>query len=335
MPEVRLLNERDLRELVRLDAELVAAIERCFEALASGNVVMPDVLSMEIAEYNGEVDVKTAYLPGIDNFALKVSPGFFDNPQLGLASLNGLMIVLSAKTGLLEAMLLDNGYLTAMRTAAAGAVAAKWLAREDSEQAGVIGAGEQARLQLEALTLVRPIRRARVWAPRPEKAEEFAKEMAESLGLEVTPVAAAEDAVRGSDIVVTATPSRRPLVHGDWLEPGVHLTAMGSDAPHKNELEPGALARADRYVADRLSQCRRLGELHHAVAAGVVPEDSSFPELGEVIRGSAVGRTGPEQVTIADLTGTGAQDTAIAALALTRAVAGTNGAGSKGSVYEA
>jgi ornithine cyclodeaminase/alanine dehydrogenase-like protein (mu-crystallin family) len=118
--EVTVLTESDLRRLVRLDLPAIDVVERAFAALASGAVVMPPVLSMAIPEANGEVDVKTAYIPGFDGFAIKVSPGFFDNPKIGLPSLNGLMILFSAKTGLVEALLLDNGYLTDVRTAAAG-----------------------------------------------------------------------------------------------------------------------------------------------------------------------------------------------------------------------
>jgi ectoine utilization protein EutC len=329
MPKVRLLDERSLRELVRLDLEVVDAIEECFRALARGGAVMPPVMRLDIADQagtpRGEVDVKSAYLPGRDNFAIKISPGFFDNPRRGLPSLNGLMVLLSSETGLLQALLLDNGYLTDIRTAAAGAVAARWLSRADSRSAAILGAGSQARLQLEALKLVRPLERALVWARRQEEAERYAREMTERLGIEVEPVGSAERAVAEADLVVTTTPSSEPLVRAEWLRRGVHVTSMGSDAEHKNELEPLVLVRADRYVSDRLSQCRVLGELHHAVVAGAVPEDSSFPELGEVISGAAAGRSDASQVTVCDLTGTGAQDSAIAALAFARAVGSSIG----------
>ena len=154
MSKVILLSESDLRACVALDAATIDCVEHAFRLLATEKVIMPPILRLDVDEYNGEVDVKTAYLPGLDSFAIKVSPGFFDNPKLGLPSLNGLMVLLSARTGMPEALLLDNGYLTAMRTAAAGAVAARWLAREDARRAAVIGAGEQARLQLKALTQV-------------------------------------------------------------------------------------------------------------------------------------------------------------------------------------
>jgi ornithine cyclodeaminase len=318
MSQMLVLTEADLRRIVSLDASAVDCVEEAFAALATRPVAMPPILRLDIPEHRGEVDVKTAYIPGLDGFAIKVSPGFFDNPSLGLPSLNGLMILFSTKTGLVEALLLDNGYLTDVRTAAAGAVAARHLSRPDAAVATIFGAGVQARLQLEALTLVRPIREARIWARDGVKAEAAAREAGQRLGIPVLAVAEPQAAMRGADIVVTTTPAEKPILMADWLEPGQHLTAMGSDSEHKNEIDPALFARAT-YVADRLAQTRRLGELHHAIGAGLVAADAAFPELGEVVAGTATGRSGAEQITFADLTGTGVQDTAIANLAFARA----------------
>lgn len=321
MSAMTILGEADLRWLVPLDMEAVACVEDAFRALATLPVAMPPILRLDIPEHRGEVDVKTAYVPGIDSFAIKISPGFFDNPALGLASVNGLMVVFSARTGLAEALLLDNGYLTDIRTAAAGAVAAKHLARPDSRVAAVFGAGMQAGLQLEALMMVRPIAQARLWARDMEKARAKAAALGERLGIPVEAVETPRAAVAGADIVVTTTPSQTPLVMAEWLEPGQHVTAMGSDAEHKNEIEPAAITRAGTYVADSLAQTRRLGELHHAIEAGLVGPDHDFPELGDIVVGKARGREAASAITIADLTGTGVQDTAIATLARRRASA--------------
>ncbi|ENG0237782.1 ornithine cyclodeaminase family protein, partial [Burkholderia multivorans] len=154
---ITLLGQAQLRTLVPLDLDAIDQVEAAFVSLATEPVAMPPILNLALPARHGEVDVKTAYLPRFDSFAIKISPGFFDNPSLGLPSLNGLMLVLSARTGLTEAVLLDNGYLTAVRTAAAGAVAARHLARADARRVAVIGAGEQARLQLDALRLVRDV----------------------------------------------------------------------------------------------------------------------------------------------------------------------------------
>ncbi|MGI9353281.1 MAG: ectoine utilization protein EutC [Rhizobiaceae bacterium] len=319
MPDIKILTESDLRHLVKLDLEVIGSIENAFATLAKGNVVMPPILSMAIADYNGEVDVKTAYVPGIDSFAIKMSPGFFDNPKIGLPSTMGLMILFSARTGVLEALLLDNGYLTDVRTAAAGAVAAKHLSREDSEQVCIVGTGMQAQLQLKALTLVRNIKVATIWGRDNAKAETLAESLSTELNIKISATSNLEHAAREADIIVTATPSSTPLIKADWLQTGQHITAMGSDQDHKNEIEAECIDRADLYVADRLSQTSKLGELRSAIEAGVVDVNVSLPELGEIIAGKATRRSSPNDITIADLTGTGLQDTAIATLARQRA----------------
>ncbi|SAK87723.1 ectoine utilization protein EutC [Caballeronia fortuita] len=316
-----LLGQAQLRKLVPLDLDAIEQVEAAFKSLATEAVAMPPILRLDIPEHAGEVDVKTAYLPGFSSFAIKVSPGFFDNPSLGLPSLNGLMLVLSARTGLTEAVLLDNGYLTAVRTAAAGAVASRWLARKDAKRVAIIGAGEQARLQLKALRLVRDIEHVTVWARDAKRAQQFARDC-EDLRCDVAD--SVNHALKHADIAITTTPSRDPLIHARDLHPGLHITAMGSDAEHKNEIAPDVFAKA-HYVCDRLQQVRVLGELHHAIVAGVTHAHASFAELGEVIAGKAQGRAGDDDITVCDLTGTGAQDTAIATLAIRRARAARAG----------
>lgn len=321
MTKMKILTEAELRRIVPLDLEAVSCVEDAFHALATKAVVMPPILRLDMPEERGEVDVKTAYVPGLDGFAIKISPGFFNNPAIGLPSTNGLMVLFSTKTGLVQAVLLDNGYLTDVRTAAAGAVAARHLSRPDAGVAAIFGAGMQARLQLEALSLVRPIREARIWARDAAKAEAVAAELTLKLGFPVHAKVDGRAAVDGADIIVTTTPSETPVLKAEWLQPGQHVTAMGSDAEHKNEIEPAVITGAGLYVADSLKQTRRLGELHHAIEAGLVTEGTGFPELGEIVAGRKPGRSGPEQITVADLTGTGIQDTAIATLAAARAAA--------------
>jgi ornithine cyclodeaminase len=322
MPDIKLLSETDLRGIVSLDLDAVGCIESAFATLAGGEVVMPPILSMAIAAHHGEVDVKTAYVPDIASFAIKVSPGFFDNPKLGLPSTSGLMILFSSRTGMLEALLLDNGYLTDVRTAAAGAVAARHLSREDSRNACIIGAGTQAKLQLKALTLVRPVEEATIWARDTEKAGIVAEAMTEELGIPVRPAVDAEAAVVAADIVVTTTPAESPLLEAGWLQPGQHITAMGSDQDNKNEISPQCFRRLSLYVPDRRSQTEKLGELRSAIASGVISADTQFPELGDIVAGKAGGRSGENDITLCDLTGTGLQDTAIATFASERALAG-------------
>ncbi|MBZ9668357.1 ectoine utilization protein EutC [Mesorhizobium sp. ES1-3] len=325
MSRMTILTEAELRTIVTLDLDAVACVENAFRALATLPVAMPPILRLDIPQHRGEVDVKTAYVPGIDGFAIKISPGFFDNPKLGLPSVNGMMVLLSSETGLVEALLLDNGYLTDIRTAAAGAVAAKHLSRPDSSVAAIFGAGVQAGLQLEALMLVRPITQARIWARDAAKAETAAAALREKLGIDVRAEPEAANAVAGADIIVTTTPSTEPLIKAGFVSAGQHITAMGSDAEHKNEIAPAILRMADLYVADSAKQTRRLGELHHAIAAGVMPAETDVTELGQIIAGAKHGRRSTSDITIVDLTGTGVQDTAIATLARDRALAAKAG----------
>lgn len=316
MGTIRVLTEAELRDAVGPGREELDAIEAVYPLITAGVGSMPPIMRIDVPESNGEIDIKSAYLPGFSGIAVKVSAGFFDNPAKGLPSLGGLMMVFDSETGVPRSALFDNGYLTDLRTALGGAVAARHLARPDASTAGVVGAGAQARLQLEALTLVRPIRRALVWARRREQAEALAAEVAGRLGIDVQPAETVESAVGDSDVVVTTTPATEPLVSEMMLHPGLHITAIGSDAETKQEIGAAAVAAADVFVCDSVAQSTRLGELRAAIAAGFEPEDAI--ELGSVVSGDHPGRSDADQITICDLSGTGAQDTAIASLAVER-----------------
>lgn len=317
MATMRVLTETELRETVGLGEEELAAIEAVYPLITAGAGSMPPIMRIDVPENNGEIDIKSAFLPGYSGIAVKVSAGFFDNPAKGLPSLGGLMMVFDSETGVPRSALFDNGYLTDVRTALAGAVAARHLARDDAGSVGIVGAGVQARLQLEALALVRDIREARVWARDEDRAATFADLMSASIGVPMHVSESASDLAHSSDIVVTTTPATEPLLDADMLHPGLHITAVGSDAEHKQELSAELVMAADRFVCDSVSQSKRLGELRAALDAGF--DESEAVELGAVIAGDAIGRGRDDDVTVCDLTGTGAQDTAIASLAVERA----------------
>lgn len=310
--DVTILTETELRAAVPLDLAAVDVVEQAFVALAEGRVIMPPIMSMEMPHLNAEVDAKTAFIDGFDIFALKVSTGFFNNAQQGLPSLGGMVTALSAKDGSVQAVFLDNGYLTDLRTAAAGAVAARHLAPPEVTTAGVVGTGLQARLQARAAHLVRPFERILVWGRNPQKAAACAVELGLDLGVEAEVCTSIEMLVRRSQLVITTTPSFAPLIRSEWLHPELHITAMGSDAPDKTELAPGCLKRADLYTPDSVAQVMLRGELRGALDSGDWTGDPP-PELGQIITGAHPGRGHPRDITIADLTGTGAQDTAMAA----------------------
>ena len=316
----KILTEDELRACVQLDLAVIDAIEEAFRALARGGVVMPPIMRLDVEAYNGELDIKTAYVPGLDSFAVKMSSGFFDNHKLGLPSLSGLMILFNARTGQPEAVLLDNGYLTDIRTGAAGAVAARYLAPQHVQTAGVIGAGTQARYQVMALQQIRPFQRLLIYSQTAASVENYITDMGEQLGVDIIAAASPEQVVRESQVVVTTTPSRQPLVQADWLHPGLHITAMGSDAEMKQELAAEVLLRADLLVCDDKAQAFRLGELHHALEAGLLTEAAPVVALGDIAAGLVNGRSDDSQITICDLTGTGVQDTAVALLAYRRTI---------------
>lgn len=285
MPEILLVTEAELKANVQLDKPLIDIIEQAFAKLDEGQVIMPPVLSMELPMVNGEVDVKTAFIPGLDSFTVKISPGFFDNPLKGLPSLNGLMVTFDSETGRVKAVLLDNGYLTDIRTAAAGGVAARHLAPQRVDTAGIVGAGLQARLQAKALLLERDVGQLLVWARDPNSAEAYAQAQQDALGIPVNSAESIEELVKASQVVVTTTPSKQALIKADWLHPGLHITAMGSDSPEKNELDPRILHMADRLVVDRITQSLERGEMRSAIKAGILSSGDCPYELGAICRG--------------------------------------------------
>ncbi|HUG31372.1 MAG TPA: cyclodeaminase [Acidimicrobiia bacterium] len=316
MGTIRVLTETELREAVGLGQEELDVIEAVYPLVTAGVGSMPPIMRIDVPESNGEIDIKSAYLPGYPGIAVKVSAGFFDNPERGLPSLGGLMLVFDSETGVPQSALFDNGYLTDLRTALAGAVAAKHLAIAGASVAAVLGAGVQARLQTEALAMVRPIELVRIWARRLDQSARLSKELSERLHLEVEPASTPHEAVEGADVLVTTTPATEPLVTESMLHPGLHITAVGSDAEGKQEISVGAITAADGFFCDSIAQSARLGELRAAIASGFDRE--LVCELGAVIAGDAFGRGSDVAVTICDLTGTGAQDTAIASLAVER-----------------
>jgi len=313
------LNEKELRACVALDEQALEIVAEGFAALAKGEVTLPPILRIDVEAHHGEVDVKTAYIHGLDSFAIKIASGFFNNHLLGLPTGSGLMVLINAETGNPKAILLDNGYLTDVRTGLAGAIAAQHLAKMKINTAGVIGSGMQARYQIRALKLVRVFSRLLVYGILPEEVDRYAAEMSEELGVEVIKAASSEEVVRQSEVVVTTTPSRQPYLNADWLHPGLHITCMGSDSEDKQELHADVFARADRIACDKKSQVFRLGELHHAREAEIIRDESEVLEIGEIIAGQKTGRQSDDEITICDLTGVGVQDTQIARFAYAQA----------------
>jgi ectoine utilization protein EutC len=319
--QVTILREDEIRRSVAMSEDAIDAVARAFARLAEGKVSLPPIIRVDVPRSRGEVDIKTAYVEGLEQFAIKVASGFFDNPAIGLPYGSGMMLVMNARTGLLDALLLDNGYLTDLRTGIAGAIAARYLAPATIDTAGVIGAGVQARYQMRGLRQVREFRRILVHSTHRRGVERYADEMSGEFGIEVLAASGPEQVVRESQFVVTTTPSREPYLRAEWLHPNLHVTAVGADGEHKQELFADALGRADRLACDSRQQCFALGELHHALDARIIERDADIAELGEICNGTRSGRASDGEISICDLTGVGVQDTAIAVLCLRRALA--------------
>ncbi len=289
----------------------VAAIERAFAAYSLGQAVVPPVGEMVFSNPPGDVHIKYGYMTSDEYYVIKIASGFYDNPALGLPSGNGLMLLFSRKTGEGLAVLLDEGYLTDIRTAAAGAVAARYLAPRAVERIGIIGSGTQARLQLRYLSDLTGCREVVVWGRTVEHVARYRDEMeAQGFGVEIA--GSPGELASKCKVIVTTTPATEPLLGS--VREGTHITAVGSDSPGKQELDASILAGADIVVADSISQCLERGEISHAIRAGLIAEDGVV-ELGRIIAGEVPGRTSIEQITVADLTGVAVQD-----IAITRAV---------------
>ena len=311
----RILNESELRQAVGINEEALEAVEAAFSWLQQDRVSMPPIMHISAKDKNGDIDVKSAYVKGMPYIAIKIASGFYDNPAKGLPAGSAMMVLLNAETGFCEAILLDNSYLTDLRTGLAGAVAAKYLAPSVVDTVGVVGTGVQARYQVECLALLRTFKNVLVWGRSREKAYAYAAEMTAKHGLDVRVSDAPNDVVEASQIVITTTASDRPLITSDALHAGLHITAVGADFPGKQELDPGLLLKAGKLACDTLSQCRANGEIQHLLQDGELPPDLDIIELGELAIGTRKGRETDDEITVCDLTGTGVQDTAIANLA--------------------
>lgn len=311
---IPIIEEAALRAAVTPE-RAVAVMREAFRADGEGRTRVPAVINLDIPSARGEFHVKTAYIEGVPHVAVKVASGFFENPGKGLPSGSGLMTLFDAATGLPTAVLLDNGFLTDIRTAAAGALAADLLGRQFIQTVGVVGSGVQARQQVRCLATVRRFHRIVAWSPNRSNLEQYCAEMSAE-GFEATAAQSAEEVCRAADVLITATPSRKALVSAEWLKEGVHVTALGSDSPGKQELTAECLDSADLVVVDRFAQCAAFGELKHALDAGLLTRNDVHAELGAIAAGRKPGRTTDREITIADLTGVGFQDTAIASAAL-------------------
>jgi ornithine cyclodeaminase len=289
-------------------SEIIAAMRSAFVAYSRHACSVPPVGHLAFDAPSGDVHVKSGYIAGDPFFVVKIASGFYENPTLGLSASSGVLLVFSARTGFLSTILVDESYLTDYRTAAAGAMVAELLAPKEIDAIGIVGTGVQAHLQLDLLRHVTRCRRALVWGRDRGKADAFSVD-----GFTITRAATVAGLASACNLIVTTTASANALLDAGDLRPGTHVTAVGADTPGKQELDPHIFARAAVRAVDSRAQCFDHGDAGHALRAGLV-RTQDFVELGEVIAGAAPGRTAPEQITVADLTGVAVQDIAIARL---------------------
>ena len=329
MNEVLVLTRRDVQALLGLD-ECIAAVEAAFRLHAEGRSLSPAMLGVRARD--GGFHVKAAGLElGRSYFASKTNANFSDNPRRHrLPAIQGVIVLCDANDGRPLAVM-DSIEVTSRRTAAATAVAAKWLARPDSRAVTIVGCGSQGRAQLQALSRVLPIERGYAVDRDVDQAQRFSREVSATLGIEIEPTTDLAEAVRRSDVCVTCTPSRQALLFEHHVRPGTFVAAVGADSADKQELEPRLMARG-LLVVDVLEQCAAIGDLHHAIEAGVLTREAVHAELADVVIGRRSGRSTPEEITIFDSTGTALEDVAAAALAYERA--GAVGAGLKVALGE-
>ena len=282
--------------------------ERKFDEYSKGNSVVPPVGYLAFPD--GECHIKYGYIKGDPYFVVKIASGFYRNIAKGLKPSIGLMLICSTETGYPLAILNDEGHLTDMRTAIAGSIAAKLLAPADIQRIGIVGAGTQARLQLECLRSITDCRRVLVWNRTVANAEALVQSLSDS-NVDAHVAEDLEYLVRACNLIVTTTPAKEPLIRADWVQAGTHITAVGADAPEKQELDEALIEKADICVVDSASQCTDHGEIQAAIANGLI-DASKLLELGDLIGGRATGRETPEQISVADLTGVAVQDIAIA-----------------------
>jgi len=314
-PMTTVLDLAEIKSLIDT-SQLIQEIETGFVLYSEGKVNVPPVGFLHFDDPPGDVHIKYGFVSGGEYYVLKMASGFYDNPELDLPVSDGVILVFSQKTGALELILLDKCWLTDMRTAAAGAVAAKHLAPKTVDRIGIVGTGVQARMQLEMLRTVVDCDRCLIWGRDPTKVQSMiddlrAREGIQAWGLDIQPAETLDDLASECNLIVTTTSAREPLIRADTVRAGTHITAMGSDDDGKQELEAALLAKAERVVADSVSQCVQYGECHHAIRAGLI-EEGAILELGQVIKDPSMGRSNEEEITVADLTGVAVQDIQIA-----------------------
>lgn len=308
LKKIVIIDNRQIQKLINM-RRVIGIVEEAFMAHAQGRTQMPAKIYLHLAKYNGDFRAMPAYIEGMDTCGIKWVNVHPENKKYALPSVMAVIILNDPKTGKPLAIM-DGTYITNLRTGATGGVAAKYLANKDSSRVSLIGCGNQAQTQLMALHQVFKINSVSIYDSNPGKVVLFIKKM-NSLGIEIRRCVSIEDCIYGADIVVTTTPSRKPIVKSEWIHSGVHINAMGADAKGKEELEPEILKRAKVIVDDRV-QAIHSGEINVPIAKKIIKEADIYAGLGEIISGKKKGRVSKDEITVFDSTGLAICDIAVA-----------------------
>lgn len=287
------------------NVDVVAAIKEGFVNYSNGNTVVPPVAELLFDSPPGDVHIKYGYIKNDDFYVIKIASGFYENSKLGFPSSQGMMLLFNQKTGQTTAVLLDEGYLTDIRTAAAGAVAAKYFAPKVIKAIGIIGTGIQAKLQLQYIQKTKPCRAIWVWGRTPGNIQSFKDELGDNFDVHIA--STPNEVARNCNLIVTTTPSESVLLKAEDIQPGTHITAVGSDTSDKQELDGLLLQKADIVIADSIPQSKNRGEIYQAVSQGFITNDKVV-ELGNAIQNNSLQRINDEQISVVDLTGVAVQD---------------------------
>jgi len=303
---VLFLSRNDVESVLTM-RDAIEAVEKAFGEYGNGTINMPLRPTIKVPKQKGAVLFMPAYLEEMNALGIKVVSVYPDNPKFDLPTILGVVLLTEPKSGELLAVM-DGAFLTAVRTGAASGVATKYLARKDAKEIGIIGAGVQGKKQVAAVCEVRPIKKVKAYDVLPDKRKLFCNEVAKELGVQAVEVESGREAVRGSDIVITASTSKTPVVEGEWLEAGSHVNAIGSHTPDARELDAAALKRAKLFVDSREAALKEAGDLIIPITQGLLSQDHIYAELGEVVTGKKAGRENDSEITVFKSQGLAIQD---------------------------
>jgi len=303
-----ILTRRDIHQLIDM-RKAMAALQKAFSLFGRGRSQMPPKIYLHLDRFHGDFRAMPVYLEGLSTCAIKWVNVHAGNKSKHLPTVMAVIILSDPRTGFPLAVM-DGTLITNLRTGAAGGIAAKYLARQEARTVGLVGCGEQAKTQLEALAALFKIKEVKVWGNKKSYVDEFLKRMKTSAYV-LKPASSVKECVRDCDIVVTTTPVRKPLVKLEWLKAGVHINAIGADAKGKQELD-AAILKKGKIIIDDWKQASHSGEINVPLSQKQITRADIHAELAQVILGKRTGRTNAREITVFDSTGLAIQDVALA-----------------------